>query len=97
MDATNSNKSSMIETLTAQAIAKTQALRTITRGDGTTYEARGGHASATEGDFQVYVVPVDRRISTRQPHYRVTYYLRNAAGNFKRVSKAAFEAAQSAK
>jgi hypothetical protein len=81
----------LTQRLIEQAIAETQRVITITRCDGSTYQGTSSYATATEGRFQVYVIPVERRASSRRPHVRVTYYLDN-----KRVKREVFEAAVAA-
>lgn len=48
------------------------------------------YASYSDGNFQVYLVPVSQRTRAMKAHYRVTYYLRNQCGEWKRTSKAQF-------
>lgn len=49
-----------------------------------------GNGMATSGRFQVYVVRVGG--GAKRPHHRITFYLRDAAGAYRRVSREAFEA-----
>ncbi len=51
---------------------------------------RDSYASYTDGNFQVYLVPVSQRTRAMKAHYRVTYYLKNQCGDWKRTAKASF-------
>jgi hypothetical protein len=86
-----------ITALVDLAILKAQTPVLITKGDGSTYMGCQTHQSATDGDFQVYVIPVEQRSTVRKSHYRVTYYLRADGGQFKRVTRIAFIAAMDQK
>lgn len=50
----------------------------------------GGEFKYQEGDFVVFMVPVQQRTRAMRPHFRNAFYIRNAAGNLKRTSKDAF-------
>jgi hypothetical protein len=82
----------MIESLIEAAEQEATRIRTITRADGSTYQGARNYGSADDGAVQVYVVPVDRRISVRAPHYRATFYLKQGE-SWKRTSRACAEAA----
>jgi hypothetical protein len=79
------------ELITA-AIADCQTLVTIYKGTADERSYPKGRGIATDGRFQVYVVPVTGRIAPRQAHHRITYYVKSEGGKFKRVSQAVFEA-----
>ena len=82
----------LIERLIAEAIAKAETPVEITRADGSTYTGYRAHQTAEDGDFQVYVIPVEQRTRAMKAHYRVTYYLK-VDGRFKRMSRTALLAA----
>ena len=69
-----------IEQLIEQAQGEATLVRTITRCDGTEYQGARGYGLATWNGFQVYVISVDRRTSTRRSHFRSTFYIQTAKG-----------------
>lgn len=78
---------SLIET----AINRATEIVTITRCDGSTYQGARNYGSAEDGEFQVYVVPVEQRTRAQKPHYRSTFYLM-MGGQYRRVSRSTFVA-----
>lgn len=50
-----------------------------------------GYGEYHEGDFQVYLVPAQQRTRIMRSHYRATFYIKNAAGEWKRTNRAEFE------
>jgi hypothetical protein len=82
--------SNRADNLIAAAEADVMTVRTITREDGSTIQFPKGYGIANDGPFHVHVVPVQQRTRIMRSHYRVTFSLRNASGELKRVNKAAF-------
>jgi hypothetical protein len=78
----------IVENLIGAARCDLLRLRTITRGDGSTFESIGCYGIAREAQYSVYVVPVTARTRPMKEHYRATFYVAD-----KRVSRAAFEQA----
>ena len=62
---------------------------TVVRSDGSKYDSCPSYAVASDGDFQVYLVPVQQRTKAMRDHYRVTYYFR-VDGAWKRTNRASF-------
>lgn len=75
--------------LEAIAIANAEEIITITREDGSSFRTTRGHGIATDGSYQVYVVPVAGRTKSLKAHYRATYYMLRD-GKWERVNKAGF-------
>ncbi len=75
-----------IEKIIEAAKADQARVRTITRGDGSMYEAAGSYGIADDGQLQVYLVPVTARTRAQREHFRVTFYVLRD-GLWKRTSK----------
>lgn len=85
----------LLEQLVGAAKQDAETLKTVTRNDGTSFTTLKGYGIATDDTetFQVYVVPVQQRTRAMREHYRVTFYLRNEWGEWKRTSRDGFVAA----
>jgi len=81
-----------LEQLIDAAIAKALEIRTVTREDGSTFQACWKRGSADNGVVQAYVVPVTARTMPKREHFRATFYLMQN-GQWKRTNRAAAEAA----